>query len=331
MAVKYRDYYDTLGVTRDASQQEIQRAYRKLARKYHPDVNKTSEAEERFKQFGEAYEVLKDPAKRKKYDTLGENWRAGEEFTPPPGWDFNMGQGGGGGFREFKFDLGNLGGFGGRGFSDFFETLFGEGSGGFGGSGSGQRTTLKPTQGQDREAELTISLEDAYRGGKKSVTLQTVATGRNGQQRAETRTLGVTIPPGVTDGRRLRLRGQGEKGMGGGPSGDLYLKVRIAPHPVFRVGGSDLETDVLVTPWEAALGAKIRVPTLDGEATVKIPPGFQSNQRVRLRDKGLMQEGGRRGYLYAVIDVVVPKTLSSEERRLFEELARVSPFNPRRT
>lgn len=354
MAVKFQDYYDILGVSRSASQDEITSAYRKLARKYHPDVNKSSEAEDRFKKIGEAYEVLKDPEKRKKYDALGENWKAGDDFSPPPGWEqYTRGTGGfGNGGVRFDFnDFGDGGGFG--GFSDFFETLFGGGLGGFSGfggfggdsagtgssrtgrtggsrTGGGSRGGGASRKGQDQEAEIVINLEDAYKGGKKSITLQYQEQDGTGAVQQKSKNFEVTIPPGITDGKKLRLHGQGGVSPMGGQKGDLYLKVRIAPHSVFQVIGSDLETDVPITPWEAALGAKINVPLVDGTASVTLPPGTQSGKRLRLKGKGLSKSGGQKGDLYAVIQIKVPETLSPKERELFEALKEQSSFKPRK-
>ncbi len=315
MGVQYKDYYEILGVPRNATQEEIQRAYRKLARKYHPDVNKEPGAEEKFKEINEAYEVLKDPEKRKRYDQLGAHWKAGQEFTPPPGWDIHFDFGSGGGVEDIFF-----GGFGGEsGFSDFFEMLFG-----------GARRKHRARQnystggftwvrdGSDQEATIRISLEDAYRGTTKTITLP-----------HNNKTYEVKIPRGILPGQKIRLAGQGSPGMGGGRSGDLYLRVEIEPHPVFRLEGRDLYMDLPVTPWEAALGGDISVNTLDGSVTVKIPPGTQSGQKLRLRGKGMPNPKGVPGDLYAVIQIKVPKHLTSEERRLFEELKRVSQFNPR--
>ena len=351
MAVKYQDYYEILGVTRDANQEQIHAAYRKLARKYHPDINKSSDAEDKFKRIGEAYEVLRDPEKRKRYDTLGDNWKTGQDFTPPPGWDFfNFGQGaksrtgsrrGGKGF-DFQF-FGDSGESPFSGFSDFFETLFGGGTVGFDGSGGDRQggTRSQALRGQDQEAEITIPLEEAFRGTKRSVSLETMipayagtpaagAPGAGGRTRRETKTLEVKIPVGTTDGQRLRLRGQGGRTSGRGTPGDLYLRVRIAPHPIYRLTGHDLELDAPVTPWEAALGARIDVPIIGGKASVKLQPGTQSGQRLRLRGKGFPKKSGGHGDLYVRIRIEVPKNLSSRERQLFEELAKTSAFHPRR-
>jgi curved DNA-binding protein len=332
MAVKFQDYYDVLGVARTASQEEIQKAYRKLARTYHPDINKEPEAEEKFKQINEAYEVLKDPQKRKKYDALGPNWQTGQDFTPPPGWEEAQFE-----FRRYPgatsgFDFGGFRGSG--GFSDFFEMLFGGGL-----AGGARRPGMNRSEagdaggwsmrGQDMEADLTISLEEAYRGASKTLTLQTTEADPDGTPQRRTKQLAVTIPAGVTEGTQIRLAGQGQAGIGTGAAGDLFLRVRIAPHPVFQVSGRDLLVDVPITPWEAALGAKVDVPTLDGVVKMTIPPGAQSGQRFRLRGKGFPQERGERGDLYATVHIVVPKTLTADEQALFQQLAQRSSFNPR--
>ncbi len=324
MAVKYRDYYEILGVPRTASQEDIQKAYRKLARKYHPDVNKAKDAEERFKEIGEAYEVLKDPDKRSKYDQLGEHWKSGQEFRPPPGWESQFGFGRGGGQTEFRWSTG------GGDFSDFFETLFG----GMGfrdafsrGRGSAEPSWAQP--GADREATIHIRLEDAFHGSTKSITLQTQTTSPGGKISVQEKNYEVKIPAGILPGQRIRLSGQGGEGTGGGPRGDLYLKVEIDPHPIYRVEGRDLYMDLPITPWEAALGAELQVPTLAGPVTMKIPAGTQTGQKLRLRGKGMPNPKGTQGNLYAVVSVRVPKRLTERERELFEELKRVSRFNPR--
>lgn len=314
MAVKFKDYYEILGVPRTATQEEIQRAYRKLARKYHPDVNKEPGAEERFKEINEAYEVLKDPEKRKRYDQLGANWKAGQDFTPPPGWDvhFDFGPETGKGFEDVIFGFGGRGGSG--GFSDFFEMLFGKAR------QAGGRTSgfTWVRDGADQEAIIRISLEDAYYGAQKVVTLP------QGQKTYE-----VKIPAGILPGQKIRLAGQGEPGIGGGRSGDLYLKVEIEPHPVYRLEGRDLYMNLPVTPWEAALGGNVTVDTIGGTVTIRIPPGTQSGQKLRLRGKGMPNPKGSSGDLYAVVQIMVPKSLSDEERELFEKLREISRFNPR--
>jgi curved DNA-binding protein len=323
MAVTFQDYYKTLGVSRNATQDEMRRAYRKAARKYHPDVNKAKDAEEKFKQANEAYEVLKDPEKRKLYDQLGANWKAGQEFRPPPGWE-NV-------HFEFRGSPGAEGFDLGGGFSDFFEMLFGgRGGGGRGGGVTSGRQASWSMPGQDHEAEITISLEDSYHGATKTITLQGQEVDDQGKIRPVTRTYEVRIPAGVTDGSRVRLAGKGSPGIGGGPPGDLYLKIHLEPHPRFRVDGHDLQAEVPVTPWEAALGGTVEVPIMEGTAHLKIPPGTQSGQKLRLRGKGLPMRDGGRGDLFAVVKIVVPKTLSNRERELFTEMAGVSSFNPRR-
>jgi curved DNA-binding protein len=320
--LEYKDYYATLGVKKDASQDEIQKAYRKLARKFHPDVNKAPEAEVKFKEIGEAYEVLKDEDKRQKYDQYGSAWkRAQQTGAPPPGWE------------GINFDFGGMGGqggFGGGEFSSFFDMLFGgrrgaagAGAGfpGFGGQGGfgGQRGDRGA--GGDSEATLSISLEEAVRGGKREITLSDPNTGQR-------KTLSVKIPEGVRAGQRIRLAGQGQPGMGG-PAGDLYLKIEIEPDPRFRVEGSDLHTAVAVAPWEAALGGDAEVQTLDGVVRVKIPAGSSSGRKIRLRGRGLPQAGGEKGDLLAEIRIMVPEKLSDRERELFEELAGASSFRAR--
>jgi len=301
MAVEYKDYYEVLGVPRDVSQDEIRRAYRKLAREYHPDLNRESDAEERFKEVGEAYEVLSDPDKRDRYDRLGAQWRARDRAS------------GGGNFEDF-FDREGVGGdvrveFGDGGFSEFFERLFGD----------GVPPTSGPLRGLDREAVLELSLEDALAGGRRRLSLE------------DGRSLDVNIPAGVRDGQRIRLADQGAAGRDGGPSGDLYLRVRLKPHPTFRRRGDDLDLDLPVAPWEAALGATVPVPTLTGTAHVRVPAGSSSGRRLRLRGRGLPKQGGGHGDLHAIVRITVPKHLSEQERDLFEKLAEVSEFDPRQS
>lgn len=329
MPVKFHDYYQTLGIERTASQDEIQKAYRKLARKYHPDLNKEADAEENFKRVTEAYEVLKDPEKRAKYDSLGAGLREGQDFTPPPGWQeepfiFRQRPGGAADFTSGGFQ-------GAGGASDFFEALFGGRFRGFAADPGARGTDTNgwSARGLDREVDITISLEDAYRGVTTALTLQTMALGPEGQPIPQSKNLEVKIPSGVTNGTHIRLAGQGGAGIGGGPAGDLFLRVHLAPHPVFQLDGSDLQTSVAVTPWEAALGAKIEVPTLDGPVKMTIPPGTQGGQRLRLRGKGMPTGGNERGSLYVVIQVTVPPALTEKERELFEQLQQHSTFNPR--
>lgn len=313
--MNYIDYYKVLGVSRDASQDDIAKAYKRLARKYHPDLNKASDAEAKFKDLNEAYEVLKDPDKRSRFDTLGANWKHGVPFEPPAGW----GPGGPGGVRyEFRD-----GGFGGSGFSDFFESMFGGGgrggSGGGGGFGiddllGGMGGRGRRAGGQDVESELVVELEDAYRGNKRAVEL----SGPTGRRRYD-----VRVPKGINDGERMRLANQGLPGPNG-RRGDLYLVIRLAPHPQFRREGDDLVVRVEVHSWDAALGAKIRVPTLEGDVQMTLPAGLESGQRLRLRAKGMPKSGGSHGDLYAELNITIPTTLTAKQRRLFEELREVS-------
>lgn len=305
--MKFKDYYKTLGVDSDASADDIRRAYRKLARKYHPDRSEEADAEDRFKEIGEAYEVLKDPEKRKQYDQLrAGGWRGGEDFEPPPGWT--------GGFREAGGQARGGQGFGGGGFgdfSDFFETLFGGGLGGMGGMGGARRQAR--AKGRDITATVEIDLDTAFHGGKRRITLD-----RGGQRQ----NLEVNIPAGVTPGRKIRLSGQGEPGMGGGPAGDLYMEVKIAPHPVFSLDGRNVIVDLPLAPWEAALGAQVRVPTLGGKVTMNIPAGSSSGKKMRLKGRGL--PGKPAGDQIVNLKVVVPEPQSERERELYEELAEES-------
>jgi curved DNA-binding protein len=299
VAVGFRDYFEVLGVPRGASDEEIRSAYRKLAREFHPDVNGDPGAEDRFKEVSEAYEVLRDPEKRKKYERLGANWKAGEDVSGASGFGGGFAGGDGQGFGDSA------------GFSDFFESFFG---GRRGGSRGFEGFSVR---GGDQEATIEVTLEEAARGGKQRISL------------ADGRDFEVQIPAGVRDGQKIRLAGQGGAGASGGPAGDLYLRVRIKRHPRFRREDDDLVVEIPVAPWEAALGATVPVPTLDGSAKVKVPAGSSSGRRLRLRGEGMPGPGGRKGDLYASVRVVVPKVLEKRERELFEELAAVSRFDPR--
>ncbi len=314
MAVQFRDYYETLGVAKTATEDEIRSAFRKLARKYHPDVAKDKKtAEEKFKQINEAYEVLSDPEKRRKYDQLGEHWNQPGGFQPPPQW--SGGQPGGG----FHWGSGENGGvefeFGGTGFSDFFEAFFGGGRGRSAFGGFGQRGAAME-RGSDVEADIMVTLEEALHGSTRQVSLR-----RAGSKKTET--YQVKIPRGVHEGQRIRLAGQGEAGERGGKSGDLFLRVRLARHPDFSVEGSDLLHEVKIAPWQAVLGDKLMVPTLEGNARLKLPPGTQGGQRFRLRERGLPGVSGQRGDLYVVVQIALPKKLTEREREIWEQLARL--------
>jgi curved DNA-binding protein len=313
MAVGYQDYYEALEVPRTASSEEIRRAYRRLARKYHPDVNKEPGAEDRFKEIAEAYEVLRDDEKRARYDRLGPNWKAGQDVSGSSG--FGEGFRSQDGFGDVQFDFG-----GGADFSDFFESLFGQRGARPGARGAGARGGFDgfSMRGGDQEAVLELTLEEAASGGRRRVSL------------GDGRDFEVEIPRGVRDGQRIRLAGQGSSGPGGGQPGDLFLRVRIKPHPRFRVEGRDLYVDLPVAPWEAALGGEAPVPTLTGTARLKVPAGSSTGRRLRLRGQGLPSPDGSAGDLYAVLAVHVPKRLTKDERRLFEELASVSKFDPRK-
>jgi curved DNA-binding protein len=312
MPVQYKDYYQSLGVSRTASADEIKKAFRKLAREYHPDVAKDKKkAEEKFKEINEAYEVLSDPDKRKKYDELGANWKSGAEFRPPPGYGgFGGGQTFRGGRPMSSEDFETH--FGGTGFSDFFEQLFGSRMRGGGAGGFGQRGGFAPEapESRDIEGDIMVTLEEAKRGSVRTVTI-----------RHENRTDShqVKIPAGIAEGQKLRIAGRGEAG------GDLYLRVRLAKHPDFEVDGHNLIYELEIAPWEAALGAEISVPTLDGKVNIKIPAGTASGQKLRVRGRGL----GKTGDLLVTAKIVVPNKISDSQKKLWEQLARESKFNPR--
>ncbi|WP_433250013.1 DnaJ C-terminal domain-containing protein [Actinomadura nitritigenes] len=313
-----RDPYEVLGVPRDASQEEIQRAYRKLARAHHPDINKDPAAEERFKDVSEAYAVLSDPEQRRRYDAFGPDFRRVPEDVDPETWAARSRAGAAAGGRGGP--SGYSGGVytGGFGEDVDLEDLFGEI---FGGRrrGAGRRAPWGPSQGADQEAEVEISLDEAYRGTKRTIALE---------RPDGTRNLDVTVPAGVTEGQRIRLAGQGGAGD---TAGDLYLVVRIAPHPRFRVQGRDVHTDLPLAPWEAALGTTVALETPGGEGKVKVPSGTSSGRRLRLRGRGLPNPRGTPGDLYAEVRIMVPSEPSETERRLFEELAAASSFDPRRS
>jgi len=307
--LEYKDYYKIMGVDRDATQDDIKRAYRKLARKYHPDVSKEEDAQAKFQEMQEAYEVLKDPEKRAAYDQLGANWQAGQDFRPPPDWD-----------AGFEFS-GDFGGAGDSVFSDFFESLFGHHGrqrawgGGFRG------------RGQDHHAKILVDLEEAFQGATRSVTLQTPGVDESGHVRTRQRTLNVRIPKGIRQGQHIRLSGQGSPGMGGGQAGDLYLEVEFKPHPVYRVEGADLYMDLPVAPWEAALGAKVQVPTPGGKVDLTVAPGSRAGTKLRLRGRGIPAK--QPGDLYVTLQIALPPAKDERSRRLYEEMREHTDFNPR--
>ena len=313
MAIKYQDYYKTLGVDRGASQQEIQRAYRKLARKYHPDINKSSDSEEKFKQLNEAYEVLGDPEKRTKYDHLGSSWDSSFEGFEAPG----------AGNVHFSFSSEDPGQF-----SDFFQNLFG-GGWRFGEQGNLRGGGIRRRRGRDHESSITISLAEAYHGAKKSIELERVEIDADGREVRMRSTYEVHIPRGVTDGSLIRLLGKGGAGSGGGEFGDLYLRVNITPDARFTLKDHDLATTVDIAPWEAALGAKVTVPTMDGQINLTIPSGTQSGRILRVRGKGMPVSSGVYGDLMVTVRIVVPVHLTARERELFEQLSRESRFKAR--
>jgi curved DNA-binding protein len=336
--MEFKDYYKIMGLERSATQDEIKRAYRKLARKYHPDVSKEPDAEERFKEVGEAYEVLKDPEKRAAYDQLGANWKAGQDFRPPPDWD-----------QGFEFHGGGFTGADAGEFSDFFESLFGRGfarraggfggtgaaggAGGFGGTGAaggagsaGRRAEFHMS-GQDTHAKVLIDPEDAYNGATRNLTLKHSELGPDGRPRVAERTLSVRIPKGVRQGQHIRLAGQGEPGMGSGQAGDLYLEVEFAPHAYYHVEGKDVYLDLPIAPWEAALGAAVKAPTPTGPVELKIPPGSTAGRKLRLKGRGIPSQPP--GDLYVVLQIALPPAETDAARDAYRDLEKAVPFNPR--
>ena len=315
--MEFKDYYTTLGVERSASDDEIKRAYRRLARKYHPDVSTEPDAEARFKEMKEAYEVLKDPEKRQAYDRFGEHWKAGQNFEPPPDWG-----------REFTFSQrGFDDGGGGEGFSDFFDTLFGGRSPFERGFGRREHREVR-MHGEDVNATLTIPLEDAYRGTTRQISLEVPEVDASGRLRREPRTLNVTIPKGIKAGQRIRLEHQGGPGVGSGAqSGDLYLKVEFEPHPIFEADGRDIHVTLPITPAEAVLGRTVKAPTLGGAVDLKIPPGSSTGNRLRLKGRGL--PGSPPGDQYVELQIVTPTKVDRKTRALYEQLDQTESFDPR--
>jgi len=311
--MEFKDYYGIMGVARDAAQDEIKRAYRKLARKYHPDVSKESDAEVRFKEVGEAYEVLKDPEKRTAYDQLGADWKAGQEFRPPPDWD-----------AGFEFSGGSFTGSDSADFSDFFDALFGRGFGARRGGGGG----AFHAHGEDRHAKVLIDLEDAFNGATRTITLRIPELDANGRVNTREHTLNVTIPRGIRAGQHLRLAGQGAPGHGKGKPGDLYLEVEFRPHPLYRVEERDVFLDVPVAPWEAALGASVKVPTPGGQVELKVPPGSNTGRKLRLKGRGIPSKVP--GDLYVVLQIAVPPADNDATKGLYRKMAeQFGSFNPR--
>ena len=313
MSTTYKDYYQILGVEKSADAKEIKKAYRKLAREFHPDVSKDPDAEERFKEIAEAYEVLGDGEKREQYDSVGTGYTAGQEFRPPPGWEHGAG-------TEYEYRTAGD-------FSDFFEQMFG------GRGGPSFRTEYRrpPMRGADHEAEIEVSLQEAFDGIKRRISLEAAEITPDGQVERHTKTLDVTVPAGSTQGTRIRLKGQGGAGTDGAPSGDLFLRVSIRPDHRFELEGRNLKTHLDIAPWEAALGAQIPLKLMDGKtASLTIKPGARSGTQLRLKARGMPARGRKQaGDLIAELRIVVPSELTEAERELFEKLAETSDFNPR--
>jgi curved DNA-binding protein len=327
MPVEFKDYYAILGVPGDASAEDIKKAFRKLARQYHPDKARDKKAgEEKFKEINEAYEILGDPQNRKKYDQLGARWKEGAGSEPPSSQQ-GRARSSPDGSQDYEFHFG-----GSTGFSDFFEQFFGRG-GGFGGVGGGEfgaeqfRQDRGSLRGNDIEGDILVTLDEVMNGSTRTISLQHTDP-RTGQGKTET--IRVRIPPGVHDGQSIRVRGKGGEGASGGEPGDLFLRVRLAAHPDFRAHGTDLYYDLDLAPWEAVLGTTVTVPTLSVQVKLHIPPGTNNGQKLRVRGQGLPKgQSGERGDLYVVVNVQLPQKLSDEERALWEKLSRVSSFNPR--
>tara|TARA_R110002094_G_scaffold81284_11_gene86640 strand:- start:109 stop:1059 length:951 start_codon:yes stop_codon:yes gene_type:complete len=311
--MEYKDYYKIMGVKRDATQDEIKRAYRKMARKYHPDVSKEADAETRFKEVGEAYEVLKDPEKRTAYDQLGANWKTGQDFRPPPDWD-----------QGFEFHGGGFTGGDAEQFSDFFDTLFGRGAaGGY----ARQAHRAHQARGEDTYAKVLIDLESAYQGATRTLTLKHTELSPDGRPQLRERTLNVRIPKGVRQGQHIRLAKQGGVGTGKGEAGNLYLEVEFRPHPFYKVEGKDVYLDLPVAPWEAALGASVKAPTPTGPVDLKIPSNSSDGRKLRLKGRGIPAK--EPGDLYVVLQIALPKADTAAAKRAYELFEKATEFNPR--
>jgi len=311
--MEFKDYYKIMGVDRGATQDDIKRSYRKLARKYHPDVSKEVDAETRFKEIGEAYEVLKDPEKRAAYDQLGMDWKGGQDFRPPPGWDAGFEFRGG--TEDERVDP--------AAFSDFFESLFGRGSR----SSGGQQSHRFHARGEDHHAKVLIRLEDAYNGAKKVVTLRSPELDQTGHVHLRERSLSVQIPKGVRQGQKIRLAGQGAVGLGEGQSGDLYLEIEFESHPLYRVHQKDVYIDLPVAPWEAALGAKIKVPTPSGTIELNIPVNTKSGSKLRLKGRGI--PGNPAGDIFVSPQIVLPPVTDERSKEVYLKMKDELGFNPR--
>ena len=320
--MKFKDYYQTLGVARDAAPDAIKRAYRQLARKYHPDVSKEADAEARFKEIGEASEVLRDPEKRAAYDAAGSQWERQQapgreqDFQPPPGWDAGFE------FSGRGADAGDADPFGGRDHSDFFEALFGRA-----GRAHATRRPAATMAGPDHHAKVLIDLEDAFHGARRSISLRMPALDDEGRGVLQERTLDVTIPAGIREGQHLRLAGQGGPGLGDGPAGDLYLDIAFNPHPLYRVDGRDVYLTLPVAPWEAALGASVSAPTPDGSVELTIPPGSVAGRKLRLKGRGI--PGQPAGDLYALLSIALPPAEGATAQAAYVAFAAAFEFNPR--
>lgn len=311
--MQYKDYYKFMGLSRDASQDEVKRAYKKLARKYHPDVSKETDAEAKFKELGEAYEVLKDPEKRAAYNQLGANWKSGQDFKPPPNWD-----------EGFEFKGGDFTGSDSHEFSDFFEQMFGRA--GFQSPNTGRKTT-EHLRGQDSHAKIHIDLEDSYRGATRNISLSTPEMSAQGELHVKHRCLNVKIPKGIKQGQHIKLAGQGNPGLGSGEAGDLFLELVFNNHPLYRVAETDVYLDLPVAPWEAALGAKIKVPIPDGSVELTIPPNSRQGSKLRLTGRGLPTKVP--GNFFVVLQIVLPPAKTDQAKEIYQNMQQTLGFNPR--